>query len=127
MVVQTCMCFLEVTSITAVRYRNKVLDPIVRPYMQARVYMTFLDDKCIIVMNWPARSSDLNPIEHAWDMLSRRIQRRQHPPDNLQTLIDALVQERQAIPQNDIRRIIGSMSGRCQECANARGGHTSYW
>ena len=130
--------------VTAVWYLNEVLEPIVRQYagaigdtfmlMQdnarahtARVAMSLLDDECITVMNWAARSTDLNPIEHGWDMLSRRIRRRQHPPDNLQTLIDAIVQEWQAISQNDIRRIIRSMSRRCQECANARGGHTSYW
>ena len=59
-------------------------------------------------MNLPARSPDLTPIELAWDMLSRRIRQRQHPPDTLRTLIDALVQEWQAIPQND-----GGSSGVC--------------
>ena len=28
----------------------------------AQVYMIFLDDKCISVMNWLARSPDINPI-----------------------------------------------------------------
>ena len=129
--------------ITAVRYRDEVMEPIVRPYagaigdtfilMQdnarahtARESTTFLDDEGINVMNWPARSPVLNPIEHAWDMLSRRIGQRQHPPESVQSLTDALVQEWQAIPHNDFRRIIRSMPRRCQECANARGGHTSY-
>ena len=129
--------------ITAVRYRDEVLEPIVRPYavalggtfivMQdnarahtARVSMTFLDDEGITVMNWPARTPDLNTIEHAWDMLSKRIRQRQHPPESVQRLIDALVQEWQAIHQNDFRRIIRSVPRHCEECANARGGHTSY-
>ncbi|GFW75872.1 DDE_3 domain-containing protein [Trichonephila clavipes] len=30
-------------------------------------------------MDWPAYSPDLNPIEHVWDMLSRRIEARQPP------------------------------------------------
>ena len=129
--------------ITAVRYHNDILKPIVRPYAggvgddfilvqdnahphTARVSMTFVEDEGITVMDWPARSSDLNPIEHLWDMLSRRVRRRPHPPENVQNLTNALVQEWQAIPQNDIRRIIRSMPRRCQECVNARGGHTSY-
>ena len=129
--------------ITAVRYRDEVLEPIVTPYagaigdtfmlMQdnarahtARVSTTFLDDEGINVMNLPARSPDLNPIEHDWDMLSRRIGQRHHPPESVQSLTDAIVQEWQAIPHNDFRRIIRSMPRRCQEDANARGGHTSY-
>lgn len=96
-----------------------------RPHT-ARVFMIFLEDEGITVMDWSARSPDLNPIEHMWDMLSRRVRRRPHPPENVQNLTNALVQEWQAIPQNDIRRIIRSMSRRCQEGVNARGGHTSY-
>ena len=107
----------------------------------AQMYMTFLDDKCISVMNWLARSPhinpidkgisvmnwlakspDINPIEHTWDVLSRRIRQRPHYPENithmLQTLIEALIQELQMITQKGIR----SMPHRCQDCADDSGG-----
>ena len=58
-----------------------------------RVSMTFLDDEGIGEMNWPARSPDLNPIEHIWDIISRRIRQRPHHPENVQKCIDDLVQE----------------------------------
>lgn len=74
--------------ITAVRYRNEILEPILRRFAGAvgddfilmqdnarphttHVSMTFLEDESISMMDWPARSSDLNPIEHVWDMLCR--------------------------------------------------------
>ncbi len=38
-----------------------------------QVYMTFLDDKSISVMNWLAMFLDLNPIEDTWNIISRRI------------------------------------------------------
>ena len=79
-------------------------------------------DACISMMNWPARSPDLNPIEHTWNIISRRIRQRPHHPENLRNLIDALVQEWQTIQQ----KVIRSMPCRCQECENDRGGHTSY-
>ena len=85
-----------------------------------QVYMTFLDDKSISVMNWLARSPDINPIEHTWNILSRCIRWRPHYPDNVQTLIEALVQ---MIAQKGIR----SMPHRCQQCVGERGGHTHYW
>ena len=116
-----------------------MLEPIVRSYagaigdalilMQdnarahtAHVYMTFIVDTGVSVMNWPARSPYINPTEHTWGILSRRIRQRPHHPENVQNLIDSLVQELQAIP---LKRI-GSMTSRCQECVNDKGGQTSY-
>ena len=92
------------------RHRSDILEPIVRPHecaigdvfnvMQynarshtALVAMTFIDDTGISVMNWPARYPDINPTEHTWGILSRRIRQRPHHPLNVQNLIDALVQE----------------------------------
>jgi transposase len=50
-------------------------------------------------MDWPANSPDLNLIEHAWDILHRRISNRQNQPNSLQELADALVDEWSRIPQ----------------------------
>ena len=88
----------------------------------AQVYTTFLDDNGISVMNWLARSPDINPIEHTWDILSRRIRQRPHYLGNVQTLIETLVQKLQMIPQNGIK----SMPLRYQDCVDDRRGHTSY-
>ncbi|GFV73050.1 transposable element Tcb1 transposase [Trichonephila clavipes] len=37
-------------------------------------------------MNWPARSPDLNPIEHVWDFLGRRLAARTLPPVTIREL-----------------------------------------
>ncbi|GFW40803.1 transposable element Tc3 transposase [Trichonephila clavipes] len=44
-------------------------------------------------MYWPAYSPDLNPIEHVWDMLDRRIAARQPPPTCVPGLRRALRDE----------------------------------
>ncbi|KAI3366885.1 hypothetical protein L3Q82_009527 [Scortum barcoo] len=54
--------------------------------------LQFLQDEGIDAMDWPARSPDLNPIEHIWDIMSRSIHQRHVAPQTVQELADALVQ-----------------------------------
>ncbi|GFV01119.1 transposable element Tcb1 transposase [Trichonephila clavipes] len=64
-------------------------------------------------MDWPAYSPDLNPIEHVWDMLDRRIAARQPPPTCLSELRRVLLDEWCNIPQDQIDNLILSMPRRC--------------
>ncbi|GFX83629.1 transposable element Tcb2 transposase [Trichonephila clavipes] len=74
--------------LTARQYRNEILRPIVDPYAAAiGDDFILMDDNCrphranlveglifeegIVLMEWPAYSSDMNPIEHVWDALGR--------------------------------------------------------
>ncbi|KAI3368239.1 hypothetical protein L3Q82_007960 [Scortum barcoo] len=73
-------------------------------------------DEGIDAMDWPARSPDLNPIEHIWDIMSRSIHQRHVAPQTVQELADAdaLVQVWEEIPQETIRHLIRSMPRRCR-------------
>nr|CAH7757282.1 unnamed protein product [Callosobruchus chinensis] len=44
-------------------------------------------------------SSDMNPIEHVWDCVSRAIFNRNNPPRSTQELIVAAIEEWDNIPQ----------------------------
>ncbi|GFX88142.1 transposable element Tcb2 transposase [Trichonephila clavipes] len=60
-------------------------------------------------MEWPACSPDMNRIEHVWVALGRRVAGRQPPPQTLQELERALLEEWDRIPQLVINSLIDSM------------------
>ncbi|GFV45544.1 transposable element Tcb1 transposase [Trichonephila clavipes] len=69
----------------------------------ARLHRPNIVDEClqsddITRMDWPAYSLDLNPIQHVWDMLGRRIAARQPPPTCLPELRRTLLDEWCNIP-----------------------------
>ena len=88
----------------------------------AIVCMDYLNHETIEIMNWPAHSPDLNPIEHVWDILYRRISQRHHPTMTIQELTIILRHEWETLALQTIQNLICSMPRRCQECWAARGG-----
>ncbi|GFW28352.1 transposable element Tcb2 transposase [Trichonephila clavipes] len=58
-----------------------------------------LDSEGIQRLVWPARSSDLNHIKNVWDALGRQVAGRNYPPTNKNTLIRALTEEWDKLPQ----------------------------
>lgn len=76
-------------------------------------------------LDWPSRSPDLNPIEHLWDLIKRRIGRRGHI-ESLRKLEEAILEEWNAIPQTLINNLIESMHRRVREVIIVKGSHTRY-
>ena len=66
----------------------------------------------------------MNPIEHLWDDLDRRVRSLQPAPQALQELQQALEQEWGRIPLDRIRRLIESMPRRVRAVLQANGGTT---
>ncbi|GFW50865.1 transposable element Tc3 transposase [Trichonephila clavipes] len=77
-------------------------------------------------MDWPARSPDLNSIEHVCYFLGRRLASRTLPPVTIRELRLALQDEWAAIPEQLIDTLILSMGRRCETCLAVRGDQIPY-
>ena len=122
-------------------YINQILQPEAVPFLQrhgpailmhdnershvARICRQFLNKNNVNVLPWPAVSPNMNPIEHIWDYLGRKVRARGNV-QNLRDLGNALIQEWIFIPNVVIRRCVRSMRGRLAACINSRCGHTPY-
>ncbi|GFX17279.1 transposable element Tc1 transposase [Trichonephila clavipes] len=120
-------------SVNGTRYCNEILLPYVRLFRGAMgLQFLFMDDNApchrtvateqllesedIERMDWPARSPDLNPIEHVWDFLGRRLAARTLPPVTIRELRLARQDEWAEMPQQLIDTFILSMGRRCKTC-----------
>ena len=101
------------------------MDDNVRPH-RSKAVTAYLQSEAVTSVPWPSISPDLNPIEHIWDMLCRRIQAREPPVQNIRQLEAALHREWQQLSQLDIRRLTGGIRRRVEALFQARGGYTRY-
>ncbi len=128
-------------NLTGIRYRCEILDPVAVPFVlrhnlvfqqdnarphTARLATTFLQHNVHVhTLPWPAFSPDMSPIEHLWDILDHRVSSRVPPPNTITQTQEALREEWEVIPQQDIRCLVHSMR-RLVALIQAIGGHTRY-
>ena len=85
-----------------------------------------LDELGLDVMEWPAQSPDLNPIEHLWDQYKLSLKEK----NRVYISKDELWNDIQEVTANEneekCRTLIASMPARVQAVIQAKGGYTKY-
>lgn len=130
-------------ALTAERYIDLILGPHVVPQMQQRgegswyqqdnarphiaiISRQYLEAEGVTLLNHPANSPDLNPIENLWDEVDRRVRRRIPQPASLEEMAVAVQEAWAAIPQDFINNLIASMPRRIAALRRSRGRNTRY-
>src|SRR5690349_15919032 len=80
----------------------------------------FIKDCGIKVLSWPAQSPDMNPIEHLWNGLDRRIRNRSELPTSASGLWEILLDGWEAIPKEFCQKLIKSMLERIKDLKKAK-------
>lgn len=85
---------------------------------------TWLHNNGIPLLDFPAYSPDLNPIENLWNDMARRVEQR--PAPTMEILQDIVAEEWKATSIEFIQKLVASMPARCRAVIAANGGYTHY-
>ena len=90
----------------------------------SRSSRAFFADIGIEVMDWPACSPDLNPIENLWAILKKRIARMKRT--SLDDWRKRIHEEWEKLSHELLQNLVNSMENRIAACIAAKGGYTKY-
>ena len=94
------------------------------PCYTAKSVKTSLSEKDVTVMEWPAQSPDMNPIENVWKLMNERT--KENNPRNVKELWTNLKGEWEKISIDECKTLIRSCSKRCQAVIKSKGLHIKY-
>jgi len=115
----------------SVEFYDKSLDDLIfqqdnDPKHTSKKAKTWFKNNDIKVLPWPAQSPDLNPIEHLWDHLKRRLGEYERPSVGMMELWDRVEKEWGKIEAGVCQNLIESMPRRVAAVVKAKGGYTKY-
>ncbi|KAJ4428776.1 hypothetical protein ANN_25769 [Periplaneta americana] len=88
----------------------------------SEVTMPWYADNNVHRLDWPARSPDLNLIEHLWDELDRRFRSREMRSTSIVQLTAMLQEKWRRMPVDILHKLVESMPDRVAAVIATRGG-----
>lgn len=97
------------------------------PKHTANIVKEYLGKQEYEVMEWPPQSPDLNPIEHVWSMLKKRLNKMETPPKGAKDLQEKVEHIwNYEIKETEVKNLIDSMPRRVAAVIKAKGYWTKY-
>ncbi len=95
------------------------------PAHTAKGTKSWFNNHGVTVLDWPANSPDLNPIENLWGIVKRQM--RDTRPNNADELKATVKETWASIPPQQCHKLITSMPRRIEAVIKAKGAPTKYW
>ncbi|GFV76789.1 hypothetical protein TNCV_4730091 [Trichonephila clavipes] len=92
----------------------------------SRTVRDFCSPQHMQLLPCPAYSLDMSPIEHVWDLVSRRLARDSCPAASKDKLFLRIQAIWNSLPQADIQNLLYSIPRLIAALIAARGGYTKY-
>ena len=86
----------------------------------------WLENQEFKVLDWPAQSPDLNPIEHLWHHLKRKVREYEEPARGVNELWRRTEIEWERISKQKCQDLVETMPRRIAAVIRAKGGYTKY-
>jgi transposase len=96
------------------------------PKHTSRLAYKWFNSASMEVLDWPAQSPDLNPIENLWSYLKRKLASYDTPADSIHQLWLRVEKEWEMIPIELCKTLINSMPCRIQAVLKSKGRYTKY-
>ena len=96
------------------------------PKHKSKLVQEWLSDQEFKVLPWPAQSPDLNPIEHLWAEVKRKLNKFDSPPKGMLDLWERIESTWNEITPQTCQNLISSMPRRINDVIKAKGRWTKY-
>src|SRR6478735_1528816 len=97
------------------------------PKHTSKVVKEYLQKQFYTVLQWPAQSPDLNPIENMWSLLKRRLNDYETAPKGMNELYERVTKVwYDLMKPEECQKVIESMPQRIHKCIQNKGRWTDY-
>jgi hypothetical protein len=96
------------------------------PKHKAKLVQKWIAEQAFETLEWPPQSPDLNPIEHLWCVLKRKLNQYESAPKGMLDLWERVQAEWEKISKDECLRLIDSMPRRISAVLKSKGKWTDY-